>query len=351
MISLKPYLKAHPNTTDNGALGSLRQILLAIGKTTAVAMPVLGSDLEQKLTGLSDQLAIDSSGAEIARSQQQAQSELELWGIKACGYLKRKTEEVKEIVAAVARTGDAIGERNERYIERLDTFTSKLQAIANLDDIGVLRESVIKSASELNVCVGEIKAESEHSVAELRAEIDTFRTRLEETERRASIDVLTGQLNRSAVEREIETRIRFRQVFSVILIDLNGFKLVNDAYGHAAGDDLLRSFAAELRSNCRAIDIVGRWGGDEFLVVADLDLKGANNLREHLTRWALGEYRIQTANGPIKLDLTAALGVAQWNGTESIAGLIGRSDALMYEQKKVNTHWIMNPEPVLASRR
>jgi diguanylate cyclase (GGDEF)-like protein len=64
-----------------------------------------------------------------------------------------------------------------------------------------------------------------------------------------------------------------KRPFCVVMLDLNQFKQVNDIHGHGAGDSLLTQFAGELRTNIRASDIAGRWGGDEFILLLDCDLK------------------------------------------------------------------------------
>ena len=79
------------------------------------------------------------------------------------------------------------------------------------------------------------------SVAALRTQVSTYQTKLEEAEQRASHDTLTGLDNRQGVECKIQRRIAARQPFCVVMLDLNGFKQVNDTHGHEAGDDLLKA--------------------------------------------------------------------------------------------------------------
>jgi diguanylate cyclase (GGDEF)-like protein len=123
-------------------------------------------------------------------------------------------------------------------------------------------------------------------------------------------------------------------VFSVVLYDLNGFKHVNDTYGHMAGDDVLRQFSSELRAAFRAVDDVGRWGGDEFIVVQDCGLEEARRLVERAAKWIFGEYTVRGEGPPRKLPVAASAGVAVWREGETIAALVARADAEMYRQKK-----------------
>ena len=123
------------------------------------------------------------------------------------------------------------------------------------------------------------------------------------------------------------------------MIDLNGFKAINDKHGHLVGDDLLRQFANELRAQFSSSDIVARWGGDEFTVLIAGDLDQARERAERIRRWALGEYRIgaceKKEDKDIRTTLTASIGTVEWDGSEAGCHLLARADALVYRTKKV----------------
>ena len=108
----------------------------------------------------------------------------------------------------------------------------------------------------------------------------------EELRRRATHDELTGCLNRAAITRALEQSIDDGEPGAqraLLFIDLDGFKEVNDDHGHAAGDELLRAVAGHLRASVRAGDLVGRLGGDEFLVLCpDMDELEARRLADRL---------------------------------------------------------------------
>jgi diguanylate cyclase (GGDEF)-like protein len=107
--------------------------------------------------------------------------------------------------------------------------------------------------------------------AALRAEIDSLKARLLAAEMLAERDPLTGVLNRRGFMRALDAAIssaeRYGQPAAVVFIDLDGFKAVNDGFGHAAGDQVLRHVGRVLSSNVRDSDSVGRLGGDEFGVI------------------------------------------------------------------------------------
>jgi diguanylate cyclase (GGDEF)-like protein len=118
-----------------------------------------------------------------------------------------------------------------------------------------------------------------------------------------------------------------------VLLDLNGFKQVNDTYGHQAGDDLLKQFATELRSASRATDVVGRWGGDEFVVVLDGNLAEAQAHVDRMQKWVFGGYTLQMGPDALKVEMNAALGLVEWQPGETIKEVLARADSLMYKRK------------------
>ena len=196
-----------------------------------------------------------------------------------------------------------------------------------------IRRSLDQHTADLKSYVAQMVKDSEGTVAQLRAQIVAYESKLEEMEYIASQDPLTGLSNRRRVEGQIETRIRSARVFSVISLDLNGFKELNDTYGHPAGDDLLKQFAAELRTVFGPQDVVGSVGGDEFIVLVDGDLPVAGARLERIRRWVNGNYAVKRDTDAPKVKVTAAVGAAQWNPGESMRDVLGRADAAMYADK------------------
>jgi diguanylate cyclase (GGDEF)-like protein len=180
--------------------------------------------------------------------------------------------------------------------------------------------------------------DGQESVSDLHAQVRVYKDRLEEVERIASEDPLTGLTNRRMIERQLELRISQSRPFSVIYIDLNGFKQINDTFGHLAGDDLLKQFAGELRAAFRTTDTVGRWGGDEFIVLVDGDFCDAATSAQRIGKWVDGEYALTTESGVRKIQVSAASGITPWQAGDTPAKILERADAAMYEHKERMKH-------------
>ncbi|WP_020485631.1 GGDEF domain-containing protein [Methylomonas sp. MK1] len=152
----------------------------------------------------------------------------------------------------------------------------------------------------------------------------------------AFTDPLTKTNNRTAFNdcllREIKRAHRNSQHLSVIFVDVDHFKHINDDYGHGCGDLALSSLAGWLKDSVRGSDAVFRYGGEEFVILlSDTDIDGATVIAERI-RADIESHTL--AYGMDVLNLTASLGIAALKGSDSPESLIKRADAAMYQAKQ-----------------
>ena len=165
-------------------------------------------------------------------------------------------------------------------------------------------------------------------------------------ERLALTDRVTGLFNRHAgelaLEREVARARRTRAPFSLVLIDVDHFKNVNDRHGHAAGDEVLKQVSAILTSTFRASDLAVRWGGDEFLVfLPDVPVGGAMVFAER----ARSQVEALSFEGVGAVTLSA--GIAQVRPDEDARAAIRRADAQLYEAKRSGRNLVKVAVPTL----
>lgn len=333
MISLKKHIEWHVEEQLSAAVSAYRAALAAVGDHVSGVCPDLEKELRRRLSGLAEGVSPSLSPEGLRAAGELVDEHLRVWGGQAREYFRQKTDDVKELMLMVARTAQSLGERDQRYNRQFGEFTGKLRAVADLNDLAEMRQSLVRNASELKACVDAMADESRQTVARLENELAVYQDKLRQAEQIMVLDSLTGLGNRRALEKEIDERVRDARPFALLLLDLNGFKEINDSYGHPAGDDVLKQFAQELRSQLRPADVAGRWGGDEFLVVVEGGMKAARAQADRLREWVLGDYAIDVAGHKRKVHITAAVGLAEWNRGESAAGLIERVDRAMYQDK------------------
>jgi diguanylate cyclase (GGDEF)-like protein len=146
-------------------------------------------------------------------------------------------------------------------------------------------------------------------------------------------DKLTGIFNRlkldEALKDEFNRSNRFKSSFGIIIIDIDYFKRVNDTYGHIVGDQVLTRFAKILKENIRKVDILGRWGGEEFMIICpETDFQGTIKVAESL-REIISKYEFPTIN-----NISASFGISMYDGDENIDKVIARADNALYKAKE-----------------
>jgi diguanylate cyclase (GGDEF)-like protein len=170
-------------------------------------------------------------------------------------------------------------------------------------------------------------------VEQLRAQVSSYQEHIEEAERQAAVDALTGVASRRILERQPDLRIAAGSPFCAVYLDLKGFKQIDDSLGHAAGDDLLKQFAGELRDSLRATDCVGRLGGDEFVVLIDGSLDTVRERMDVVSIGLTGATHLSTEADKRRIILTSAVGVAAWKSPATAEQILSAADRSMYENK------------------
>lgn len=167
----------------------------------------------------------------------------------------------------------------------------------------------------------------------LRAERSALAGALLEVQRLATHDELTGLANRRDMQHRLDVELarceRFGHPFSIAVIDLDHFKRINDAHGHAGGDEVLRTFAGAASRTLRATDVLGRWGGEEFLLL--MPGTQATAARCSVERVLSKVLALPESEGPA---VSFSAGVVEYRPGETIDQVVARADEAMYQAKR-----------------
>jgi len=146
-----------------------------------------------------------------------------------------------------------------------------------------------------------------------------------------SVDPLTGVANRRALEKHLSKTINKEEPVSLVMLDIDHFKKVNDTYGHLVGDEVLRHVAGTVQKAIRPGDFLARYGGEEFTIILCAGMDSAALVAERV-RQAIESSRAVTSAGPVKI--TSSLGVAEYRRGETGKSLKERADAALYKAKQ-----------------
>lgn len=333
MISLKRHLDDWDNSRGRARYVVETYISLINSLQGAAAEMARGEgrQLREDMDRILSYLSPDARKGEIDRSREEAANAIR----SLAEVINRRECEYKEIIRIMAQAGATMARTGALHSEELQQAAGKVEQIARLDTVEETRRQLDAHVHVLRTIAERAVQQGEAHARGLNHELEQARAKLERAAALAETDALTGMPNRRAAENAVEAAIADNRALTVLMLDLNGFKQVNDTYGHAQGDSLLRSVAHHVRRCLREADLVCRWGGDEFLVLLyDTPLDVAHITAARIQQDAFGEFVLARHGENVQVNIGAAIGAAERQPQENADTLLERADKLMYENKR-----------------
>ncbi len=257
--------------------------------------------------------------------------------------VKQKTSEIAKLLTLMSQHfNDAIHSSGQGSQEVSD-IKSKIQSIdinesgmKTLSDLQTQLIDAAKSIEQEMSTVGEKLSSGKSEVETLEEKVKKLEEELDKTREESIKDHLTGLLTRRAYEesiKKIENEfMRNNTQYAIVFFDLDHFKNINDTYGHDAGDVIISTFAKILDKNTRDLDIVGRYGGEEFVAIIHFNLK--RELLKYLKRIKSIVQDNDFVYKKQKIKVTFSAGVAIRNNHNNYEGTIQKADMLLYNAKE-----------------
>lgn len=259
----------------------------------------------------------------------QQRRELLVWSLLTAAGGLVLTGVLASLLAAVVTTQIA---RINRVVEMVGH--GNLSARVDEGRIGVLRPLAVG----INAMIGQIAVTQENLQHQIRQATQELRDQKEAAEQAARTDALTGVASRraftEAAEAEMQRAIRYRTELSMLMMDLDHFKVINDTHGHVTGDAVLVSFAQTVLQQIRKVDLLARLGGEEFVVLLpNINAEHALALAERI-RQAVSSGHLQVDGYPLRFSVS--IGVAQFDHNElSLNSWLARADVALYRAKSL----------------
>ncbi len=232
------------------------------------------------------------------------------------------------------------------YIEGIAKFTTGLVSVLTAIMIWRLmpKALAIHSNDEFRI-KNEALLRVQHELLEANQSLELrVLDRTKELERIAHTDALTGITNRrgliDSLAVEIDRAQRYQHRLSLLMVDLDHFKYINDEYGHLTGDAVLIESANILTQACRSTDVLGRYGGEEFLLLLpETDIESASLLAERI-RGDFEQHRFCQDDG-VEISLTCSIGVTEFQADESQTSLLQTVDRMLYSAKNAGRNKVV----------
>lgn len=310
-------------------LGCVRALVLDLDEIGA-------ADVRAGLAETVDRLRGHVDPAALAEQATRCQHATLTFAERERDYLGRRDDELRRIIGVLTDGLAAVGASSAAYHQRLLAKGGRLEAASRLDDLVKVRAAIATEVQALRADVAERQVEEQRATAALRTEVETLRASVAQARTEARTDPLTGAANRAAFDDELARRCQLAAAggdgFTLIMVDVDHFKRVNDEHGHAVGDRVLTGLVAFLRPRVRRDDLIARWGGEEFAVVLPgasprVALKKARAILRELadTDWTIDAGRT--------IRFTVSAGVAAWKAGEDPERITARADRALYKAK------------------
>lgn len=198
----------------------------------------------------------------------------------------------------------------------------------------------------LEITISKIKVGEEIEMTAVLRDVSARLELIEELQEAASIDPLTGAFNRRYFSQQLEVESkrcrRFDHKMAVVMFDLDRFKSFNDSRGHSYGDSILKSVVDQIGSKMREVDVLSRWGGDEFIaLLPEIDLEDAyawgERIRVHVE---------ETQAEKFQSGVTLSIGIVISDGEETLEDLLSRVDGLLYQAKAAGRNKVVGQDSV-----
>ncbi|MCW5665005.1 MAG: GGDEF domain-containing protein [Piscinibacter sp.] len=247
---------------------------------------------------------------------------------------RRVSEGLREMIDDVGRSTSATGEQVSGFRDSLEAQGRRLQASGHGPAIDESVAELLAGTRDTGASLAALAARLEAATAELQE----LRRELDLAKVQATLDALTGVTNRRGFDEAMLALLEQQPAGeagpSVVLIDLDHFKQINDRYGHVFGDTVLKAVAQAIRSCVKGRDLVARYGGEEFVVLLPgTDVAGACALAEQVRTTISGARIRRGGTNEMVGAITVSLGVATRRPAEGMQSLVERADQALYRSK------------------
>ena len=263
-------------------------------------------------------------------------------------YFYNRENEFKDIIELLTQAVTTLNSENQNFNQDLLQKSEDIEKITLLNDIITIKNSLKEEVGYIKSTVNQKDKHDKKQIETLSAQVDYFKTELEKTKKDALIDDLTGVYNRKAFDNHlsdlIEQDIVIASGFSMILLDIDDFKQVNDLYGHQTGDRVLVAIAQQCKSLTRVDDFTARYGGEEFVIVfKKTSLKDVVKRADKICKKISDtHYSIKRDLKDEPLNITVSIGASVFKNGDTSETVIERADKALYLAKSLGKNQVVS---------
>lgn len=264
---------------------------------------------------------------------------------KERAYVTETARKVQEAIAEISNAVRGAGIAHKEYNKSLMKQSDDLNSTTDLGEIRKMVNSLVDDTHKMVVENQKLEEKLHLSSNELQQ----MRTDMQSLKQESLTDVLTGIGNRKFFDNELRAKskdaLEHAKPMSLIMLDIDYFKIFNDTFGHQVGDQVLRLVAKTISEGLRPTELLARYGGEEFVVIAPgLKLRDAEKLADKLRERIAAKDIVNQSKNETLGRLSVSLGVAQLHPGEPMTSLIERADRALYKAKAAGRNAVVAVE-------
>jgi len=263
-----------------------------------------------------------------------------------------KFKELRSMLNELADDFGSITEDNTHFSGQIKDSMSHIEKAIELDEITEIRKKVTLEATSLRKSIAKKQEKDAIIIDSLTHKVKTIQGELASAKEEVLIDGLTQIYNRKAFDKRIGDAFIKKSIkkapFTLVMVDIDRFKKINDGYGHAVGDEVLKMVASTIKKTFRLNDFVARYGGEEFSVM--IDRIDRNYIQDVCERLRVAIESINFTIDSERIPTTASIGIAFSSPTDTLRTLIERSDRALYLAKQSGRNTVKSEEDLSSKR-
>ena len=262
-------------------------------------------------------------------------------------HLSEKEKEFKDIIKILTEGISTMSYNNRGFNANIVEHSSKLKGLHFVDDLIGIKERL---KSEITQVCEIVKKKVEKDTNQLRLlskKVIVLSDDLKKTEAASMTDKLSGAFNRQAFDKHINTLVEKMSMrwssFSVIMIDIDNFKKINDTYGHLVGDRVIIATVQKCKSILRKNDFIARYGGEEFIIILNgSSLKIAQRKGNDICKViSLTDFMVDKQTSNNSLSFTVSIGVSTFRDGDTVLSIVDRADKALYKAKETGKNCVV----------
>jgi diguanylate cyclase len=254
-------------------------------------------------------------------------------------YILDREKEFKDIIDLLTKALATLDSENQEYNQKIYARSEKIEHLTRLDDIKKIKQELEHEIKQMRETIRKKQSHDTGELELLSKKVSALDTELKKAREESMHDGLTGVYNRRAFDDTIREMVEWQAetgaALSILILDVDDFKAVNDCYGHQIGDRVLVALARKCSGLIRSADVIARYGGEEFVILLpDASLKDAVAKANAMCK-SVSETRYALDDGEADhtLSVTISIGVSQFQPGDTPMRIIERADKALYQAK------------------